>query len=84
MLLYKNPSMNRISGITKEEILQKVVNGEIKFHEIDNYLNIKDAVALRKTAVATITGTDLDNIGQFSIDEKEVSGRNIENMIGAI
>ena len=76
--------MNRISGITKEEIVKKVVNGEIKFHEIDKYMNIKDAVALRKTAVATITGTDLDNIGQFSIDETQVSGRNIENMIGAI
>lgn len=84
MLLYKNPYMNRDSGISKEEIIQKVVNGEIKFHEIDKYMNIKDAVALRKTAVATITGTDLDNIGQFSIDETKVSGRNIENMVGAI
>lgn len=83
-LLHKNPSMNLEKETSGEEIASKVLKGEIKLHEIDRYTNTKNAVALRRTVTARLTGTSLNNIGTFSIDETEVTGRNIENMIGAL
>jgi hydroxymethylglutaryl-CoA reductase (NADPH) len=69
---------------TKAEIIQKMIHGAIKFHSLDTLMGTEEAVAIRRDAVAQICGTDLSTIGKFSIDEKKVVGRNIENMIGAL
>ncbi len=70
--------------MSKEEIIQKVVKGEMKLHAIDQFVDAREAVDIRREAAARITGTELDNVGRFSIDETEAAKRNIENMIGAI
>lgn len=68
----------------REELIEKVATGEIKLHAIDGYAQPDDAAAIRREAVARMTGTPLDNVGKFSIDAAETTKRNIENMIGAI
>ncbi len=76
--------MNHDKGLSKEEIIQKVVKGEMKLHAIDQFVDAREAVDIRREAAERITDTKLDNVGRFSIDETEAAKRNIENMIGAI
>jgi hydroxymethylglutaryl-CoA reductase (NADPH) len=76
--------MNQDKGLSKEEIIQKVVKGEIKLHAIDKFVDAREAVDIRREAAARMTGTELDHMGRYSIDEAETVKRNIENMIGAI
>jgi hydroxymethylglutaryl-CoA reductase (NADPH) len=76
--------MNQDKGLSKEEIIQKVVKGEMKLHAIDQFVDTREAVDIRREAAVRMTGTELDNVGKFSIDETEAAKRNIENMIGAI
>ena len=67
------------------EIVEKVVKGEIKFHELDNILgNSNEATLVRRLALEKILGTSLTNIAFTTIDWEEVVGRNIENPIGAV
>ncbi len=66
------------------ELLEKLVSGEIKLHEVENYTSPDKAVELRRRAIERITGKKLDAIGQFHLDVERASARNIENMIGAI
>ena len=70
--------------MSKEEIIHKVQSGEIKLHTIDQVTSTQEAVAVRRDAIGLITGTDLNMVGSFSIDETQAVGRNIENMVGAI
>jgi len=82
--LHNNVCMNHDKGLSKEEIIQQVVKGEMKLHAIDHYVNASEAVGIRRQAAERMTCTELDNVGRFSIDEAEAAKRNIENMIGAI
>ena len=63
-------------------IVQKLIKGELKFHQID--LPAAKAVELRNIAVETLTGTSLRNVRNYTIDPEPVSQRNIENMIGVV
>ncbi|MBW6518054.1 MAG: hydroxymethylglutaryl-CoA reductase (NADPH) [ANME-2 cluster archaeon] len=72
------------SDIQKEEIIGKVVSGQLKLHAIDKLVGPVEGVAVRREAITRMTGTDAKSLGSFSIDAAEVVGRNIENMIGAI
>jgi hydroxymethylglutaryl-CoA reductase (NADPH) len=63
-------------------IVQKLVKGELKLHQID--LPAARAVELRTTAIEKLTGTSLDELRNYTIDPEPVSQRNIENMIGAV
>jgi len=37
------------------ELLEKIKNGELHFHEIDEMLNTRDAIELRRAAVSPIS-----------------------------
>jgi hydroxymethylglutaryl-CoA reductase (NADPH) len=63
-------------------IVQKLVKGELKFHQID--LPAARAVELRNTAIEKLTRTSLGELRNYTIDPEPVSQRNIENMIGAV
>jgi len=82
--LHNSICMNHDKGLSKEEIIQQVVKGEMKLHTIDQLVDARGAVDIRREALGRITDTELDNVGRFSIDETEAAKRNIENMIGAI
>ena len=67
-----------------EEILDAVMRGELKMHEIERAVggDVLRAVELRRAFVEKKTGTQLKNIGYFSLDAERAMRANIENMIG--
>ncbi|WP_456321571.1 hydroxymethylglutaryl-CoA reductase (NADPH) [Palaeococcus sp. (in: euryarchaeotes)] len=69
-----------------EEIIGKVVRGEIKLHQVEKYTdgNKKLATEIRRKALERKFGIKLDNIGHYSIDPNLLIGKNIENMIGVV
>jgi len=68
-----------------EEILEAVLRGELKMHEIERAVggDVLRAVELRRAFVEKKTGTQLKNIGYFSLNAERAMRANIENMIGA-
>ncbi|HII60765.1 hydroxymethylglutaryl-CoA reductase (NADPH) [Pyrococcus horikoshii] len=69
-----------------EEIIEKVANGEIKFYQVEKYVNGDKRLAteIRRKALEKRLGIKLHHIGYYSIDPNELIGRNIENMIGVV
>lgn len=69
-----------------EEIIEKVVKGEIRLHQVEKYTggNKKLATEIRRKALERKFGIKLDNIGHYSIDPDLLIGKNIENMIGVV
>lgn len=69
----------------KKELLQKVLNGEIKIYQIENFTKTpKEAVELRREVIEKLRKVSLDHIGRYSLDPNNLFGKNIENMIGAV
>ncbi len=67
-----------------EDIIKKLVTGELKLHQADeNTPSRREAVDMRREAVARLTGADLSNIGKYSYDPEVATRKNIENAIGA-
>ncbi|WP_297551381.1 hydroxymethylglutaryl-CoA reductase (NADPH) [Thermococcus sp.] len=67
-----------------EELVEKVVNGEIKLHQVEKYTDKRTATEVRRKALERKLGVKLEHIGHYSIDPEQVIGRNIENMIGVV
>ena len=68
-----------------DEIVDKVVKGEVKLHHLDNILGSSSrAVEVRRLVLEKILGIRLVHVAQTSIDWDRAVGRNIENPIGAI
>jgi hydroxymethylglutaryl-CoA reductase (NADPH) len=71
--------------VTKEEIIDKLVNGDIKLHEIEKYTdNADQAILIRRKFAEKMSGAELKNISNYSIDMELASKKNIENPIGVI
>ncbi len=68
--------------ITQEELIEKVVKGEIKFYQVEKYTDIETATTIRRKAIEKIIGKELKHIGSYSIDMKQTASRNIEAPIG--
>ncbi len=67
------------------DIVERVVKGEVKLHELDRILGNSNLAALvRRLALEKIVGASLSSIGSTILDFEEIVGRNIENPIGAI
>jgi len=67
-----------------EEVVEKIIKGEIEFHEADDLLEANAAVVARRMALERILGISLSSIGSTIIDYAEIKNRNIENMIGGV
>ncbi len=69
-----------------EELVEKVVKGEIKFHEVEKHTDGDSELAteIRRKALERLTGAELKHIGSYTIDANEAMAKNIENMIGAV
>ncbi|AFK23298.1 hydroxymethylglutaryl-CoA reductase (NADPH) [Pyrococcus sp. ST04] len=69
-----------------EEIIEKVARGEIKLHQVENFVNGDKRLAteIRRKALERKLGIKLEHIGHYSIDPNQLIGRNIENMIGVV
>jgi hydroxymethylglutaryl-CoA reductase (NADPH) len=68
------------SSLSDEEIIKKVMDGEIKFHELDK---LEKASAIRLKALQKKLDINLETIGKTHLEERYCDA-NIENMIGAV
>ncbi|MHA1603587.1 MAG: hydroxymethylglutaryl-CoA reductase (NADPH) [Candidatus Freyarchaeota archaeon] len=66
----------------EEELVEKLVKGEIKFYQVEKYTDIETATTIRRKALEKIIGKELKHIGSYSIDMKQTASRNIEAPIG--
>lgn len=74
-----------VSMSNKEEILEKLVKGELKLHEIESYTdNIQAAIEIRREFAEEIAGSSLPHLSQYSLDLTEAMKRNIENPMGTV
>ncbi|QXJ33212.1 hydroxymethylglutaryl-CoA reductase (NADPH) [Saccharolobus shibatae] len=67
-----------------DEVVEKLIRGEISFHEIDNLLEANAAMVARRLALEKILGIGLPSIGSTVIDYSEIKNKNAENVIGAV
>lgn len=71
--------------VEEKEIIQKLLNGEMKLHEIDKYTSTTDeAVEIRRKFVEAFSNSSLDHISNYSLSMEDALKRNIENPIGTI
>lgn len=71
--------------VEKDEIVEKLLNGDIKLHEIEKLTeNVNEAVDIRRSFAEKIANRNLEHISQYSLDMGEALKKNIENPIGAI
>ena len=71
--------------INKDEIIDKLIKGEIKLHQIDKYVNNEsEAIEIRLEFAKKISGANLEHISRYSLNLSEASKRNIENPIGTV
>lgn len=71
--------------MNKEEIIQKLFNGEMKLYQIDKFTkDATEALDIRREFIAQKTNTDLSYIGSYNIDMNTAMKKNIENPIGTV
>lgn len=71
--------------VDKEEIISKLLSGELKLYEIDKFTeSTREAVDIRREFLEKKYKIQLTNIANYSLDMGEAQKRNIENPIGAI
>ena len=70
--------------VIMEEILKKVLNGEIKLHEIQEHCEQEKAIDIRRNAVEELSGVKLKHVGSYTINLPAVTGRNIDSPIGVV
>lgn len=66
----------------KEEIIKKIIAGEIPMHKAEEHLPAKEAADARRAVIESLSGTKLDYIGSSSLDYTLISNKNAENVIG--
>lgn len=71
--------------VHEEEIITKLLNGELKLYEIDKFTkNTQEAVDIRRKFIEEKYKVQLENISHYSLDMGEALKKNIENPIGTI
>ena len=65
-----------------QELIDKIVKREVKFHEVEKHVDARTATELRRRALEVLTGKKLKNTASFSIDVERAMKANIENFIG--
>jgi hydroxymethylglutaryl-CoA reductase (NADPH) len=70
--------------MTNQEIIDKLLNGEIKLYQVDKEVSAKEATDIRREFLEQKYGIDLSNISSYTLDMERASARNIENSIGVL
>ncbi|MGN1186419.1 MAG: hydroxymethylglutaryl-CoA reductase (NADPH) [Methanobrevibacter wolinii] len=69
----------------KTEIINKLLNGELKLYQIENLTDsIDEAIDIRREFIEKYTNTNLENMSNYTLDMDNVFKKNIENPIGAV
>ncbi|NPA62196.1 MAG: hydroxymethylglutaryl-CoA reductase (NADPH) [Methanococci archaeon] len=66
------------------DIIEKMIKGEIKPYQLDKLFGAKIATELRRKFIEKKVGVEFEHIANYTIDEEMAMKKNIENMIGAI
>ncbi|KZX14110.1 hydroxymethylglutaryl-CoA reductase (NADPH) [Methanobrevibacter filiformis] len=71
--------------MSTNEIIEKLINGEIKLYEVEKYASsANEATDVRRMFIEKVRNVSLENIAKYTLDMEEAGKRNIENSIGAI
>ncbi|MDO5849123.1 MAG: hydroxymethylglutaryl-CoA reductase (NADPH) [Methanobrevibacter sp.] len=70
--------------MNSEEIINKLLNNEMRLYEIEKHVSVKEATDIRRAFIEQYSDVKLDNIGNYSLDIEKASKRNIENPIGVL
>ena len=70
--------------MTNQEIIDKLLTGEMKLYQVDKEVDAKTATDIRREFLEQKYGLELSNISNYSLDMERASARNIENSIGVL
>ncbi|MFC5279782.1 hydroxymethylglutaryl-CoA reductase (NADPH) [Halorubrum rubrum] len=68
---------------TVEDLLERVRDGDVRLHELDDHVDADAAATVRRRLVADESGADLDAVGEYAFDAADADP-NIDNMIGGV
>ena len=66
------------------EIIDKLLNGEMKLYQVDKEVSAKEATDIRREFLEKKYSINLDNLSNYTLDMERASARNIENSIGVL
>jgi len=69
--------------VDHEELVRQLVDGDRRWHELPEGIPARSQAEIRRRALEKLTGTQLDNIAQYTLDSSRASTRHAENFIGA-
>ena len=70
--------------MNRSEIIDKLLNGEMKLYQVDKEVSAKEATDIRREFLEKKYSINLDNISNYTLDMERASARNIENSIGVL
>lgn len=73
-------SLPKASSI--EDVVRKVLSGEIPIHKTEEYLEPRKAAEARRLAVEAMIGSKLTAVGSSTLDYSGILNKNAENVIG--
>ncbi len=69
----------------KNEIINKLLNNEMKLYQIDKYCeDATEALDIRREFIARYTDTEINQMANYTLDMNTAMQKNIENPIGTI
>ena len=68
---------------TPASLADRVRDGDVRFHELEEHADADTATAARRLLVAAESGADVDALGEYGFDAADAEP-NIENMVGAV
>lgn len=71
-------------SLDHEDLVQEIVDGRRRLHEVPESLSPDAAATVRRHAVEKLTGAGLETVGQHGLDTARAASRHCENFIGAI
>jgi len=70
------------SGVAPDALAQRVLDGELRLHELEDHSDHETATAARRQVIETETDADLSTIGSYAFPAANADD-NVENMLGA-
>lgn len=70
--------------MNKQEIIDKLLNDEMKLYQVDREFSPNEATDIRREFLEKKYSIDLVNISNYTLDMEKASKRNIENSIGVL
>ncbi|MBZ2166068.1 hydroxymethylglutaryl-CoA reductase (NADPH) [Methanobacterium spitsbergense] len=71
--------------VEEKEIIEKLLNGELKIRQIDDLVgDTEKSVDIRRKFIENVSNTKLEHLSNYSLSMEEAIKRNIENPIGTI